>query len=41
MEGQRSVVNVAEHKFFVQIDLFFVGLLPNVDAAQFLQHLGH
>ena len=41
MEGQESIVNIPEHNFFVQIDLFSVGLCLDIDAAQFLQHLDH
>ena len=39
MEGEKSVVNIPEQIFFVQVHLFFVGLLLNVDAAQFLEEL--
>ena len=39
MEGEESVVNIPEQIFFVQVHLFFVGLLLNVDAAQFLEEL--
>ena len=39
MERQESVVNIPEQIFFVQVHLFFVGLLLNVDATQFLEEL--
>ena len=41
MEGEESVVNIPEQIFFVHIDLFFVGLLLNVVAAQYLQQPDH